>query len=74
MSVTDDLTQVATDLTTAQTAVSQAVADLSTPAVPSVGDAVLEAIIPVLTSAGYTVTAPEAESSSEDTSETSEES
>ena len=43
MSVTDDLTQVATDLTTAQTAVSQAVADLSTPAVPSVGDAVLEA-------------------------------
>jgi hypothetical protein len=32
--------------------------DLSTPAVPSIGDQVLEAILPVLTAAGYTITAP----------------
>ena len=66
MSVADDLSTVAEDLTTAQAAVSQAVTDLSAPAVPSVGDQVLEAVIPVLTAAGYTVTPPAATAAAED--------
>lgn len=66
MSVTDDLSQVATDLATAQTVVSQAVTDLSVPATETVGDQVLAAIAPVLEAAGYTVTAPTAEAPAED--------
>ena len=76
MAVQDDLTQVAADLTTAQAAVSQAVTDLSVPAVDSVGDQVLAAIVPVLEAAGYTVTAPvapETETPAEDATDTSAE-
>jgi len=70
MSVQDDLTQVAEDLTTAQTAVSQAVTDLSVPATESTGDTVLAAIVSALEAAGYTVTAPETETPADDGTET----
>ncbi len=53
------------------TALSALENDLNTPATDSVGDQVLAAVLPVLTAAGYTVTAPAApdeESTSEDVS------
>jgi hypothetical protein len=60
MSVQDDLTQAQIALDTAVTAVNSAITDLDVPAVTSVGDQVLEAVLPVLTAAGYTVTPPAA--------------
>jgi hypothetical protein len=76
MSVLDDLTGIQNDLQTLTTAVGQAVTDLSVPAEDSVGDQVLAAIVPVLTAAGYTVTAPatpETETSAEDSTDPSPE-
>jgi hypothetical protein len=60
MSVADDLQGIANDLTALQAGVAQAVTDLNseTSTTESAGDQVLAAIIPVLTSAGYTVTPP----------------
>ncbi len=48
--ITDQLSNAITELQSVETALSSQA--------PTVGDQVLEAIIPVLTSAGYTVTAP----------------
>jgi hypothetical protein len=53
-----------TDAQAAQTSIESVVTELSAPTVPSVGDQVLEAIVPVLTQAGYTVTPPVVESES----------
>lgn len=74
MSVQDDLAQVATDLTTAQAVVSQAVTDLSVPAVDSVGDQFLANAVSFLQGQGYTVTAPEVETPAEDATDASSES
>ena len=76
MAATDDLATLQANNTADAAALTSLEAELNTPAVPSVGDQVLEAIIPVLTAAGYTVTAPviETESSTEDATDTSTES
>ncbi len=71
MSAQDDLSTLQANNAADATALSALEAELNAPAVPSVGDQVLEAVLPVLTAAGYTVTppaAPEAESASEDAS------
>lgn len=58
MSATDDLTTLQTNNAADATALTSLEQELNTPAVPSVGDQVLESVIPVLTAAGYTVTPP----------------
>jgi hypothetical protein len=73
MSATEDLSTLQANNQADATALTSLEAELNTPAVPSVGDQVLEAVLPVLTSAGYTVTAPvaETESTTEDATDTS---
>lgn len=71
MSAQEDLTTLQANNAADATALTSLEAELNTPAVPSVGDQVLEAVLPVLTAAGYTVTppaVPEAESAAEDSS------
>jgi hypothetical protein len=60
MSAQDDLSTLQANNAADTTALSSLEAALNAPAVPSVGDQVLEAVLPVLTAAGYTVTPPEA--------------
>ena len=73
--ITDQLAAATEALSTATTAVEQAVTDLNNTA-PTVADNVLSSLVTVLTDAGYVVTAPstEAETSSDAAGETSEES
>lgn len=58
MSTIDDVNAAITELQTVVT-------ELETPVTETVGDQVLAAIVPVLTSAGYTVTPPADEPSDE---------
>lgn len=58
MSAQDDLATLQSNNAADATALTSLEQELTTPAVPSVGDQVLEAIIPVLEDAGYTVTPP----------------
>jgi len=69
MSAVDDVNTVIATLNTVVT-------ELSNPVAESTADQVLAAIVPVLTAAGYTVTAPaapEAETPAEDATDTSTE-
>lgn len=59
MAAQDDLSTLQANNAADATALSSLEAELNAPAVPSVGDQVLEAVLPVLTAAGYTVTPPE---------------
>lgn len=79
MSAQDDLSTLQANNTADATALSNLEAELNAPAVPSVGDQVLEAVLPVLTAAGYTVTPPApaedpsaADASSSDSSDSSD--
>ena len=60
MSAQDDLTTLQNNNAADASALTSLEQELNTPAVPSVGDQVLEAVLPVLTAAGYTVTPPAA--------------
>lgn len=76
MAATDDLATLQANNTADATALTSLEQELTTPAVDSVGDQVLAAIVPVLESAGYTVTppaAPEVETPAEDATDTSTE-
>jgi hypothetical protein len=70
MSATDDLATLQANNTADATTLTSLEQELTTPAVDSVGDQVLAAIVPVLESAGYTVTAPEPETPAEDATDT----
>lgn len=69
--------QLNTDLQALQTAVANIVSDVASLSQPSSvvdpNDAVVESMVAALTSAGWTVTAPEVETPTEDAAEPSEE-
>lgn len=77
MAAKDDLATLQANNQADATALTSLSQELNAPATPSVGDQVLEAVVPVLTAAGYTVTppaAPETESTKEDNTDTGSES
>jgi hypothetical protein len=67
MPLADDLKTISSDLDTLKTVVEGIVTGLDAPAVPSLADNVLAAVLPVLEAAGYTLPAPvETETPAED--------
>jgi hypothetical protein len=74
MSATEDLATLQANNTADATALASLEGELNSPAVPSIGDNLLDAVVQSLTSQGYTVTAPETETPAEDATETTEES
>ena len=72
MSAADDLATLQANNEADATALTSLEGELNSPSVPSLGDQVLEAILPVLEAAGWTAPAPATDTTSTDTPPTTE--